>query len=148
MPLIHAVQVATLPAHSLLVDDAGNIHSILPVLDMDAFVAEYKAGGGAVAREVECDGRAALPGFVDSHTHAVFAGDRCHEMKMKLAGATYVEVHKAGGGINFTVGSVNRMIGVTVKTKRAMTTACLKRTCATASTECRQREPISEISPE
>ena len=44
-----------------------------------------------------------LAGFVDAHTHAVFSGDRCHEMKMKLAGATYVDVHKAGGGINFTV---------------------------------------------
>lgn len=77
---------------------------------MDAFVAEYKAGGGVISREIECDGRAILPGFVDSHTHAVFAGDRCHEMKMKLAGATYVEVHKAGGGINFTVGSLQTQL--------------------------------------
>lgn len=45
----------------------------------------------------------AATGFVDAHTHAVFGGDRAFEMKMKLAGATYMDVHKAGGGINFTV---------------------------------------------
>lgn len=44
-----------------------------------------------------------LPGFVDAHTHPVFAGDRVHEFAMKLAGATYMDVMKAGGGILFTV---------------------------------------------
>jgi imidazolonepropionase len=47
--------------------------------------------------------RCVLPGLVDGHTHPVFAGDRCNEFKMKLAGATYMEVHAAGGGIHFTV---------------------------------------------
>ena len=42
-------------------------------------------------------------GFVDCHTHAVFSGDRSHEMAMKLAGKTYVDIYKAGGGIQFTV---------------------------------------------
>ncbi|XP_052010300.1 probable imidazolonepropionase [Xyrauchen texanus] len=44
-----------------------------------------------------------LPGLVDAHTHPVWAGDRVHEFAMKLAGATYMEVHEAGGGIHFTV---------------------------------------------
>lgn len=44
-----------------------------------------------------------LPGFVDAHTHPVWAGDRVHEFAMKLAGATYLDIHKAGGGIGFTV---------------------------------------------
>uniref|UniRef100_A0A1I7XSM4 Probable imidazolonepropionase n=1 Tax=Heterorhabditis bacteriophora TaxID=37862 RepID=A0A1I7XSM4_HETBA len=44
----------------------------------------------------------ALPGFVDAHSHPVFAGDRVHEFAMKLAGATYMEVQAAGGGIHFT----------------------------------------------
>ncbi|VDM59477.1 unnamed protein product [Angiostrongylus costaricensis] len=43
-----------------------------------------------------------LPGFVDGHSHPVFAGDRVHEFAMKLAGATYMEVQAAGGGIHFT----------------------------------------------
>ncbi|XP_029457437.1 probable imidazolonepropionase isoform X2 [Rhinatrema bivittatum] len=44
-----------------------------------------------------------LPGLVDAHTHPVWAGDRVHEFAMKLAGATYMEIHEAGGGIHFTV---------------------------------------------
>lgn len=102
-PLPPSCQVLILPGHSVLVDDDGLIAAVLPVADMDAHVAALRAAGGSVEAEVDCAGRALLPGFVDAHTHAVFAGDRCHEMKMKLAGATYVDVHKAGGGINFTV---------------------------------------------
>lgn len=49
-----------------------------------------------------------MPGLVDGHTHAVFAGDRVHEFVLKLAGASYMEVHKAGGGIHFTVDSVQK----------------------------------------
>jgi imidazolonepropionase len=48
-------------------------------------------------------GSAVLPGFVDSHTHAVFAGDRSHEFAMRLAGATYEELQASGGGIYATV---------------------------------------------
>ncbi|KAI0234437.1 putative imidazolonepropionase [Lamellibrachia satsuma] len=55
---------------------------------------------------VDAAGKCLVPGLVDGHTHAVWAGDRVHEFAMKLAGATYMEVHKAGGGIHFTVGRV------------------------------------------
>jgi len=54
---------------------------------------------------VECEGRAVLPGFVDSHTHLVFAGDRAGEFSMKMAGATYADLAKGGGGILSTVGA-------------------------------------------
>uniref|UniRef100_A0A914NB28 Imidazolonepropionase n=1 Tax=Meloidogyne incognita TaxID=6306 RepID=A0A914NB28_MELIC len=51
---------------------------------------------------VDCHGGCVLPGFVDAHTHPVFAGDRVDEFAMKLDGATYMEVQAAGGGIHFT----------------------------------------------
>ena len=54
-------------------------------------------------RVVEAGGGAVLPGLVDGHTHPVWAGDRVNEFGMKLAGATYMEVHAAGGGIHSTV---------------------------------------------
>jgi imidazolonepropionase len=44
-----------------------------------------------------------LPGFVDPHTHLVFAGDRREELRRRLAGATYAEIAAAGGGILSTV---------------------------------------------
>ena len=53
----------------------------------------------------ELDGRGlcALPGLVDCHTHACFAGDRVDEFARRAAGATYEELHAAGGGILATV---------------------------------------------
>jgi imidazolonepropionase len=53
----------------------------------------------------EFDGRGlcALPGLVDCHTHACFAGDRVDEFALRAAGATYEELHAAGGGILSTV---------------------------------------------
>ena len=47
-------------------------------------------------------------GFVDAHTHPVWSGDRVHEFAMKMAGASYMEIHKVGGGINYTVEHVRR----------------------------------------
>ena len=53
--------------------------------------------------ELDCSGKSIIPGLVDGHTHPVWSGNRVHEWKMKLAGATYLDIHKMGGGINFTV---------------------------------------------
>lgn len=43
---------------------------------------------------MDVSGCSVLPGFIDGHTHPVWAGDRVHEFEMKLAGASYMEVHK------------------------------------------------------
>jgi imidazolonepropionase len=54
---------------------------------------------------VELDGRGlcAIPGLVDCHTHAAFGGDRVDEFSLRAAGASYEELHAAGGGILSTV---------------------------------------------
>jgi imidazolonepropionase len=52
---------------------------------------------------VDAGGRIVLPGFVDSHTHPVFAGTRADEYEKRAAGATYTEIAAAGGGIRSTV---------------------------------------------
>ncbi len=44
-----------------------------------------------------------MPGFVDPHTHLVWAGDRAGEFEMRLEGKTYLEIMAAGGGIVSTV---------------------------------------------
>jgi imidazolonepropionase len=48
---------------------------------------------------VDADAGAVLPGFVDPHTHVVFAGDRRDELRRRLGGATYAQIAAAGGGI-------------------------------------------------
>jgi imidazolonepropionase len=73
----------------------GQIAAVGRMRDLSAGVGEVE----------EFDGRgcAAVPGLVDSHTHACFAGDRAGEFDLRSGGATYEELHAAGGGILSTV---------------------------------------------
>ncbi|MFQ5407105.1 MAG: imidazolonepropionase [Anaerolineales bacterium] len=53
--------------------------------------------------EIDAAGRVVMPGFVDAHTHLIWAGDRAAEFEMRIAGASYMEIMQAGGGIVSTV---------------------------------------------
>lgn len=75
---------------SILVDN-GRIQEIGP---------DLKAPG---AECIDAAEKTVLPGFVDSHTHVVFAGSREFELDMKLQGFSYKEIAAAGGGIGYTV---------------------------------------------
>jgi imidazolonepropionase len=55
------------------------------------------------ADRLDVNGRVVMPGFVDAHTHLVWAGDRADEFEMRLAGASYMQIMEAGGGIMSTV---------------------------------------------
>src|SRR3569623_1073348 len=58
----------------------------------------------ADAAEVsDCAGRWITPGLVDCHTHLVYGGNRAHEFELRLQGASYEEIARAGGGIVSTV---------------------------------------------
>ncbi|MGH7565896.1 MAG: imidazolonepropionase, partial [Gemmatimonadota bacterium] len=104
-----------------LVDPRGGTSAPLSIVE-DAFLwirdGEVAAAGamadlpsGAAAliddpadpRGFDGSGCVALPGLVDSHTHAVFGATREHEFEQRLAGATYQEIAAAGGGILFSV---------------------------------------------
>ena len=52
---------------------------------------------------VDCAGRWITPGLIDCHTHLVFGGNRAREFELRLAGASYEEIARAGGGILSTV---------------------------------------------
>jgi imidazolonepropionase len=64
--------------------------------------AELPSGLDARQR-IACDGRWITPGLIDCHTHIVHAGNRAREFEMRLDGASYEEIARAGGGIASTV---------------------------------------------
>ena len=55
------------------------------------------------AEWIDCEGRWITPGLIDCHTHLVHAGNRAHEFELRLAGASYEEIARAGGGIVSTM---------------------------------------------
>lgn len=73
----------------------GRILAVGPMADLPA--------GARATQVIDARGKAVLPGFVDCHTHIVYAGDRTGEFQLRIRGATYVEIARAGGGILATV---------------------------------------------
>ena len=76
--------------HDDRIECVGTRHEIEPLIGHD-----YKV--------VDAGGRVVLPGFVDAHTHPVFAGTRANEFEERARGATYQEIAARGGGIKSTV---------------------------------------------
>lgn len=58
---------------------------------------------GKPPKEIDCGGRLLTPGLIDCHTHLVYGGNRANEFEMRLNGAAYADIAKAGGGILSTV---------------------------------------------
>ena len=72
----------------------GRIVWVGPASEMPAFDSRER---------IDLDGRWVTPGLIDCHTHLVYGGNRAHEFELRLAGATYEEIARAGGGILSTV---------------------------------------------
>ncbi len=64
---------------------------------------EHELPSSGIDETIDCEGRWITPGLIDCHTHLVFGGDRAHEFELRLNGASYEEVARAGGGIVSTV---------------------------------------------
>jgi imidazolonepropionase len=72
-------------------------------IDWVGRMADFPGLNGEDIAELDATGRVVLPGFVDSHTHMMFAGDRAEEFGMRAQGATYQEIAERGGGILNTI---------------------------------------------
>ena len=88
-------ELAIVPDGAMLIRD-GRIQAIGSRAGMERVVS-------ADAQVVDAGGRIVLPGFVDAHTHPVFAGTRAAEFEQRAEGATYAEIAARGGGIRSTV---------------------------------------------
>ncbi|MGA8265557.1 MAG: imidazolonepropionase, partial [Ignavibacteriaceae bacterium] len=79
--------------HSLLIEN-DLIKDFIPNSSVDNINAD---------KIIDAEDRIILPGLVECHTHAAFAGSRADEFRQRLKGTHYEEIAKAGGGINTTV---------------------------------------------
>ena len=93
--------------------EAGRIVFAGPEADLPAAASR--------AETTDCEGRWITPGLIDCHTHLVFAGDRAREFEMRLDGASYEEIARAGGGI------VSSMAATRAATEDELVTATLPR---------------------
>jgi imidazolonepropionase len=84
--------------HAAVAASGDVIVAVGPTADVQGAVT-LTAG----ATVLDASGRTVVPGFVDPHTHLVFAGDRRDELQRRLGGATYAEIAAEGGGIVETV---------------------------------------------
>jgi imidazolonepropionase len=87
-------ELAIIPDGGMLIRD-GRIELVGPSAEI-----ENKSGGAEV---IDASGKVVLPGFVDAHTHLVFAGNRLDDFERRARGDTYEQIAKAGGGIWSTV---------------------------------------------
>ncbi len=90
-----------------LVIEQGRITRLGPAGRVAAELAADGRAGASFPR-LDAAGKAVLPGFVDAHTHLVFAGDRVDEFSRRLAGEGYLEILRGGGGILSTVRATRR----------------------------------------
>jgi imidazolonepropionase len=85
-------------------------HGAIAARDGRIVYAGPESGLPAVMRDAAtvtaCDGRWITPGLIDCHTHLVYAGNRAHEFELRLGGASYEDVARAGGGIVSSVRAV------------------------------------------
>ena len=84
---------------------------ILSIADSEELISEYAASWDRNSERlgdmkiIDANGGAIVPGFVDSHTHLIWDGDRSNEMALRQRGLTYSDISKLGGGITKTVES-------------------------------------------
>jgi imidazolonepropionase len=89
------LRIATMAGGYGLIENA----SVAVEQGVITFVGPATTKGGAI----DCGGRLLTPGLIDCHTHIVYGGNRANEFEMRLNGAAYADIAKAGGGIMSTV---------------------------------------------
>ena len=95
------------PGMGILIGDTGKIVKISPMQELVDEFAPWFPGESEIGdlRVIDVRGKAVIPGFVDSHTHLVWSGDRTNELGMRNSGKSYKDIAQSGGGIMKTVNS-------------------------------------------
>jgi imidazolonepropionase len=95
--------------------------SDVEILVEDSTIIQISKTVGGAEEEIDADGALITPGFVDSHTHPIFSGNRANEFGMRVSGKSYEEIASMGGGI---ISSIN---GVRNASEEQLLEECLER---------------------
>jgi len=118
--VVHAKQLLTLQCRAKGARSGSNMRELGIIEDGAIYVKDGNIAAVGPTDEVaskidlsrvrvlDCSGKVAMPGFVDSHTHLLFSGHREEEYFRRLQGASYEEIQKSGGGILRTVRETRR----------------------------------------
>ena len=137
-------------------DPCGTLHDAAVLIEGGriAWVGPAAGAPSGAGKIVDAGGRAVIPGFVDSHTHLVFGGDRADEFEARMAGTPY-----AAGGIRRTVAATRaasdgelrrRLAGFVAELQAQGTTTCEIKTGygLTVDDEARLARLAAEVTPE
>ena len=102
-------------------EDKLVILSDVEILVEDSTIIQISKTVGGAEEEIDADGALITPGFVDSHTHPIFSGNRANEFGMRVSGKSYEEIASMGGGI---ISSIN---GVRNASEEQLLEECLER---------------------
>src|ERR1700688_3812655 len=86
-----------LVAPGALVVDQDRLRWVGPQAQLPAALRQ------SASTEIDLEGALVTPGLIDCHTHLVYSGQRAREFEMRLQGASYADIARAGGGIRATV---------------------------------------------
>jgi imidazolonepropionase len=117
LALINIKQLVTVPARGKRVktgaamSDLGVLENAAVIIEKDTItwtgrMEDLSIGSLKESDVLDCIDKVVMPGFVDPHTHLLFAGSREDEFAMRNTGATYRQIAESGGGILSTVASV------------------------------------------
>ncbi len=93
-------------------DDSNSITNCKSIIvkdnvieSIDESIEEYRSSD---AKFIDVEGRAIIPGFIDTHNHLIWAGDRFNEHNLRMQGKSYADIANMGGGIMQTVSSTRK----------------------------------------
>ena len=92
---------------SLVLDGENGIYIdgeiVSKISHTEELAQEFGTEDNSTLRVIDCKSKAIIPGFVDSHTHLLWGGDRANEMQLRHKGLSYSDIANSGGGIQKTV---------------------------------------------
>ena len=103
--MLNLTNIGLLATYNSKISAIERTHDCTISID-DGIITDISGTNFSTKESIDCNGKLVTPGFVDAHTHPVFVDGRENEFMSRLAGASYQDIAKDGGGINSSIAAV------------------------------------------